>query len=195
MDFSLRFRKRRKRKVAYRKWHEAIWIFFFLNFFINRFSFFTLFFLKEAVRQRAFCSYIVIFLQRKILYKLIFLFPSQNSKRRNITCNTLLLLFPVVWSWDFQCRAREKAFDPRCVRPLAPRKPTGRPDRLNNLALTVERALNFSRIHLQSQSVLVFLILERWFSGESGFLFFSLSFVFLCFSTRPIAEAKNKNKN
>lgn len=37
--------------------------------------FLTVFFLKEADHQRAFCSYIVIFIQRKILYNLLFLLP------------------------------------------------------------------------------------------------------------------------
>lgn len=54
-------------------------LFEFLTFY--SFLLFTVLFLKEAVHQRAFCSYIVIFLQRKILYNL---FSSQNNIWRNI---------------------------------------------------------------------------------------------------------------
>lgn len=46
-------------------------LFEFLSFYYS-FLLLTVFFLKEAVHQRAFCSYIVIFLQRKILYNLFF---------------------------------------------------------------------------------------------------------------------------
>lgn len=58
-------------------------LFEFLTFYYS-FLLFTVFFLKEAVHQRAFCSYIVIFLQRKILYNLFFFFSSQNNIWRNI---------------------------------------------------------------------------------------------------------------
>lgn len=83
-------------------------LFEFLTFYYS-FLLLTVFFLKEAVHQRAFCSYIVIFLQRKILYNLFFFFSSQNNIWWNIIYTHYYSLY-----YDFQCQAQEIIHD-QCV--------------------------------------------------------------------------------
>lgn len=51
--------KQTNRSRTQANYNESMWIFIF---FIIHFSFLMVFFLKEAVHQRAFCSYIVFFL-------------------------------------------------------------------------------------------------------------------------------------
>lgn len=65
-------------------------LFEFLTFYYS-FLLLTVFFLKEAVHQRAFCSYIVIFLQRKILYNLFF-FSKQYLEEYHLHT----ILFPIL---------------------------------------------------------------------------------------------------
>lgn len=83
-------------------------LFEFLTFYYS-FLLLTVFFLKEAVHQRAFCSYIVIFLQRKILYNLFFLLKTISggiSSTHNI--------IPYIMIIYFQCQAQKITHD-QCV--------------------------------------------------------------------------------
>lgn len=78
-------------------------LFEFLTFYYS-FLLLTVFFLKEAVHQRAFCSYIVIFLQRKILYNLFFFLlktiSGGISSTHIIIPYIMIILFPMPSSGD-----------------------------------------------------------------------------------------------
>lgn len=66
------------------------------------------FFLKEAVHQRAFCSYIV-FLQRKILYNLFFFLLKTISG--GVSSTHIIPYNMIIY---FQCQAQEITRD-QCV--------------------------------------------------------------------------------
>lgn len=84
-------------------------LFEFLTFYYS-FLLFTVFFLKEAVHQRAFCSYIVIFLQRKILYNLFFFLLKTISGGISSTH----IIIPYIMIICFQCQAQKIIHD-QCV--------------------------------------------------------------------------------
>lgn len=89
----------KKRSRTQANYDEAIWIFFT---FYYSFLLLTVFFLKEAVHERAFCSYIVIFYRGK--YCTTLFFSSQNIIWRNIIYTHSLYydrLFPMPSSGDY----------------------------------------------------------------------------------------------
>lgn len=100
------FNKKKKKGHAHKQ--TKMRLFEFLTFYYS-FLLLMVFFLKEAVHQRAFCSYIVI-LQRKILYNLFFFLLKTISGGISSTH----IIIPYIMIIYFQCQAQEITHD-QCV--------------------------------------------------------------------------------
>lgn len=140
------------------------------------------FFLKEAVHQRAFCSYIVFFLQRKILYNHFF-FSSQNSIWWNIIWThdserPDLFVFPGPSSGE-NPRSACRLVGRTCLLNINQRVAlTGFSFLILQYRSTAIKVYFFKWFYLKSQFILVFLISVPCLSlvHPFPFIFFSLTF-------------------
>lgn len=95
-----------KKKVTHKQ--TMMRLFRFFTFYYS-FLLLTVFFLKEAVHQRAFCSYIVIFTEENTVQPFFFLLKTISEG-----ISSTHIIIPYIMIIYFQCQAQEITHD-QCV--------------------------------------------------------------------------------
>lgn len=98
----------KKKKKGHAHKQTMMRLFEFLTFYYS-FLLLTVFFLKEAVHQRAFCSYIVIFYRGKYCTTFFFLLKTISGG-----ISSTHIIIPYIMIVYFQCQAQEIIHD-QCV--------------------------------------------------------------------------------